>query len=163
MPFTPFHFGLGALAKAVAPKKFSFAGFALAQVMMDLEPGYKMLTGSASDLHIITHNLIGASVIAIVTYGVWRCWERIRPKRYAQAHISGGVLAGSCVFGTLSHVFLDGMYHIDMGLPQAKWVIARANVGGFSGTEALCLGFAVAGAAIYAMRLLASRIKIHRR
>jgi hypothetical protein len=161
MPFTPFHFGLGALAKAIAPKKFSFAGFALAQVMMDLEPAYKMLTGSASDLHIITHNLTGASVIATVTFVVWRCWERIRPMRYAQTYISSAVLAGSCAFGTFSHVFLDGMYHVDMGLPQAHWVIAQARVGGLSGTEALCLGFAVAGAVIQALRLYRSRAIVH--
>lgn len=69
MPFTPFHFGLGALAKAVAPTRISFAGFALSQVVMDLEPGIKMLTGSAADLHIITHNAIGASLIAFATLG----------------------------------------------------------------------------------------------
>lgn len=154
MPFTPFHFGLGALAKAVAPKKISFAGFALAQVMMDLEPGYKMVSGSASDLHIITHNLTGASVIALITYGVWRCWERIRPTRYAQTIILKGVLAGSCVFGTFSHVFLDGMYHIDMGLPQAQWAIARASVGALSGTEVLCTGFLGFGILIAGLRIL---------
>lgn len=159
MPFTPFHFGLGALAKAVAPKRVSFAGFALSQVVMDIEPGYKMLSGSASDLHIITLNLTGAALIAALSYGVWRACEVFRPTRYAQPPISRAVLAGSCAFGTFSHVFLDGMYHVDMGLPQAQWAIAQANVGSFPGTEAICLGFVVIGIVIYGVHLLASRIK----
>lgn len=152
MPFTPFHFGLGALAKAVAPKHFSFAGFALSQVLMDVEPGYKMLTNSASDLHIITHNMTGASVIAVGSYAVWRMWETFRPARYVQPLISKTVLLGSCAFGTFSHVFLDGMYHIDMGLPQAHWAISKASVNGLSGTEALCVGFLIAGLIVAAIR-----------
>lgn len=159
MPFTPFHFGLGALAKAVAPKHFSFAGFALSQVLMDVEPGYKMLTNAASDLHIITHNMAGASLIAAITYGVWRCWELCGPTRYKQALIAKSVLAGSCIFGSFSHVFLDGMYHVDMGLPQAQWAIARASFGTLSGTEALCVGFLNAGAVISLARFAFNRRK----
>ena len=160
MPFTPFHFGLGALAKAVAPRYFSFAGFALSQVLMDVEPGYKMLTNAASDLHIITHNITGASVVAAITYGVWRGWERFRPTRYKQALISKSVLAGSCIFGSFSHVFLDGMYHVNMGLPQAQWAIARASFGTLSGTEGLCVGFLSAGAVISLARLAFKRRKV---
>ncbi|MBX9900679.1 MAG: hypothetical protein K2W92_02430 [Alphaproteobacteria bacterium] len=159
MPFTPFHFGLGTLAKAVAPKHVSFAGFALSQILMDVEPGYKMLTNSASDLHIITHNMPGASLIAAITYGVWRGWEQCRPTRYKQALISKSVLAGSCIFGSFSHVFLDGMYHVNMGLPQAQWAIARASFGTLSGTEGLCVGFLIAGAVIALARLAFKRRK----
>lgn len=160
MPFTPFHFGLGALAKAVTPKRFSFSGFALAQILMDLEPGIKMLTGSDSDLHIITHNLPSATLIAGATYALWRWWEQFRPVRYVQARISSLVLAGSSVFGAYSHVFLDGMYHVDMGLPQAKWWVARTIFGGLSGTEALCIVMLMVGALISLIRSLISFSKL---
>jgi hypothetical protein len=160
MPFTPFHFGLGVLAKAAAPTRISFAGFAFSQVVMDLEPGIKMLTGSAADLHIITHNAIGATLIAFATLGLWRGWERYRPARYAQPVPGKSVLMLSCLFGTYSHVFLDGMYHRDMGLPQAQWAIAQASLAGLSGTEALCVGFLMAGAVIHGLRLLRSRLSV---
>lgn len=38
MPITPFHFGPGALIKAIAPRYFSWTIFALANVLIDLEP-----------------------------------------------------------------------------------------------------------------------------
>jgi hypothetical protein len=163
MPFTPFHFGLGALAKAVAPTRISFAGFALSQVVMDLEPGIKMLTGSAADLHIITHNAIGATLIAFATLGLWRGWERYRPARYAQPVPGKSVLMLSCLFGTYSHVFLDGMYHRDMGLPQAQWSISTASIGSISGTEALCLGFLIAGIVTAILRLAINLIGAHKK
>ncbi|MFZ6876076.1 hypothetical protein ACO0LF_28780 [Undibacterium sp. Di27W] len=53
MPFTPFHFGCGALAKTVAPKEFSFVAFAIAQIAMAIEPGirqYATLTFRANNL-----------------------------------------------------------------------------------------------------------------
>ncbi|MFZ6748462.1 hypothetical protein [Undibacterium sp. Ren11W] len=61
-----------------------------------------------------------------------------------------------CLFGTYSHVFLDGMYHRDMGVPQAQWTIAKASFVGLSGTETLCVGFLMAGAVIHGLRLLRS-------
>ena len=38
MPITPFHFGPGALIKAAVPDHFSWTVFALANVVIDLEP-----------------------------------------------------------------------------------------------------------------------------
>ena len=46
MPITPFHFGPGILIKSAAPRKISWAMFALANVAIDLEPiVYFVLTG----------------------------------------------------------------------------------------------------------------------
>lgn len=50
MPFTPFHWGFGAAAKAVLDRRMSLTSFALAQVAMDIEPGIGLLPGSA-ELH----------------------------------------------------------------------------------------------------------------
>lgn len=44
MPFTPFHFGPGAAIHALAPRKVSFIAFVAANVLMDVEPLYYMLT-----------------------------------------------------------------------------------------------------------------------
>lgn len=44
------------------------------------------------------------------------------------------------------------MYHVDMGLPQAQWAITKASVGTLSGTEALCVGFLIAGLIVAAIR-----------
>jgi hypothetical protein len=45
MPFTPFHFGPGALVHSAAPKHISFLAFCDANVLVDVEPLYYMLTG----------------------------------------------------------------------------------------------------------------------
>jgi membrane-bound metal-dependent hydrolase YbcI (DUF457 family) len=38
MPFTPFHFGAGALVHSVAPMHVSFLAFCGANVLVDVEP-----------------------------------------------------------------------------------------------------------------------------
>ena len=43
MPFTPFHFGLGATLHAAAPRRVSFLAFCGANVLTDIEPLYFML------------------------------------------------------------------------------------------------------------------------
>jgi hypothetical protein len=37
MPFTPYHFGPGALVKAIMPRHFSFTVFCFAQIVTDFE------------------------------------------------------------------------------------------------------------------------------
>jgi len=56
VPITPFHFGPGALIKAAAPKHFSWTIFALANVVIDLEPiGLFLLIGDPA--HPLLHTL----------------------------------------------------------------------------------------------------------
>lgn len=47
MPFRPFHFGVGVLAKAAWPKRFSFQVFVVSQILMDIEPGIRLWRGDA--------------------------------------------------------------------------------------------------------------------
>ena len=49
MPATPFHFGPGAVLKALLPRHFSFTVFCLAQVVTDCEVAYYLMRG---DRHI---------------------------------------------------------------------------------------------------------------
>ena len=44
MPITPFHFGPGGVIHALAPKQVSFIAFCAANVLIDVEPLYFMLT-----------------------------------------------------------------------------------------------------------------------
>jgi hypothetical protein len=65
MPITPFHFGPGALFKCAAPQNFSWTVFALANVLMDLEPiSLFFLTGDPA--HPWLHTAPGAIGVAIV-------------------------------------------------------------------------------------------------
>ena len=65
MPITPFHFGPGALFKAAAPAHVSWAVFALANVLIDLEPiGLYYITGDPA--HPWLHTLAGALAVAAV-------------------------------------------------------------------------------------------------
>ena len=67
MPFTPLHLGVGACCKAVGQQRFSFMIFAGTQILMDLEPLFGMIYGWQY-LHIITHNLLGASLIGCLAF-----------------------------------------------------------------------------------------------
>lgn len=162
MPFTPFHLGAGILAKSVLRKRFSLMVFTLSQVLIDIEPGYKMFTQSQEDLHVLTHNLPAAIAIALLSVGLWIAWERIRPARYTQAEVSLPVLLFSAFFGTLSHLFLDGMYHLDMRMPQSQWQIAQTTYGALSGTEAICLMMTASGLIIFSVTTLAKSLSMQK-
>ena len=155
MPFTPFHLGFGALVKSAAPARFSFFAFATAQVLMDLEPGYKMLTQSDSDLHVITHNSPGAILIALATVLVCLALKRWSPQRYRVQipKVSLPILMISALIGTLSHVFLDGLYHFDLHMVQYG-MADRFALASLSGTESLCLIMLVVAMVIWGFQHL---------
>lgn len=66
MPITPFHFGPGAALHAAAPRQISFLAFGAANVLIDIEPGYYLLTHQFP-LHRFCHTLIGATLIMAAT------------------------------------------------------------------------------------------------
>lgn len=115
MPFTPFHLGPGALCKAAGGDRFSFMVFGGAQVLMDLEPGLRMLAASPV-LHGPSHTLAGAVAIGAVAavigkpvseFVLRRSGLRHRPMRWSASVLGAAV-------GTLSHVLLDALVHADM-------------------------------------------------
>lgn len=65
MPFTPFHFGPGALLHSAAPKHVSFLAFCGANVLVDVEPLYFMLTHQYP-IHRFFHTYVGATVAAAI-------------------------------------------------------------------------------------------------
>ena len=104
MPVTPFHFGPGFLIKSIVPNKFSFKVFVLANVLIDFEPLYYILTNQYP-LHRFFHTCIGATVVAFAAMllggFVWR-------------KISKTALMTGALIGTYSHVFLDSIMHPDL-------------------------------------------------
>lgn len=126
MPFTPFHMGLALVIKPLARRHFSVLTFGIAQVSMDLEPLLGMLKDS-HPLHGWSHTLLGALAIGAavgatapfvlrptMTFlcrkashnGLDWLLDRRMPSRVA-------VWTGA-LFGTFSHVLLDGLIHHDM-------------------------------------------------
>ena len=103
MPVTPFHFGPGLLLKAAAPRHFSLGAFVAANVAIDLESGYFLLTGGWP-VHRALHTFLLATLA-----GVAAGWlvHRLARRRLGPA-LLGGVLGGS------THALMDGIMHADM-------------------------------------------------
>lgn len=128
MPFTPFHIGVGLLAKAALDRRFSFVAYGLAQIAMDVEPLVGMLRAS-SVLHGWSHSLLGACLIgAFVSFltpwlapPFWRRWNKeclhYRLDRLSDAlPCSRKAILVGAFFGTISHAMLDSVMHDDLRL-----------------------------------------------
>ena len=157
--------GVGLIAKAVLDRRISVISFGVAQVLMDIEPGVRMLAGTR-DLHGWTHTWAGALVIGAISTLVapllippivrrWNSevlhyrlpWLVVRevPRKWA--------VAAGAFFGTLSHIVLDGIIHTDMrpfipfsDLNPLMSLLEHDTV------YSLCAVAAVAGAAAWLLR-----------
>lgn len=164
MPITPFHFGPGALFKAAAPAHVSWSVFALANVLIDLEPiTLFFLIGDPA--HPWLHTLPGAIGVAIVAATLgrrpceWglRLWNsRLSPAQArwlgVETSISRSAAWASAFVGTLSHLLLDGVMHADLRL---LWPFVAGNpVHGVVSIETLqwiCVAAGVLGLAVLAL------------
>ncbi len=156
MPITPFHFGPGAAIHAVAPKHISFLAFCAANVLIDIEPLYYMLT-QQYPLHRFFHTYVGATCIVLATgllfytaRGVaarlhgWAGmpWLRAALAWHGLAPHAVWLGAAACAY---SHVVLDSVMHADMA-PLAPFSQANA-LHGLVPVDLLHLFCLVAGAA----------------
>ena len=136
MPFTPFHMGVALIVKPGFNRHFSVMTFGVAQIAMDIEPGVRMLTGS-DVLHGPTHTILGALVIACLVMLVGRgiCSYLLRSWNREVTHygllrlvqpetVSKSALMSGAFVGTLSHVALDSLIHLDI---QPLLPFSRAN------------------------------------
>jgi len=118
MPFTPFHFGLGAALHAVAPRQLSFLAFCAVNVLIDVEPLYYMLT-DRYPWHRFFHTYVGATLLLAATVGLfilarwltgrmslpnWFMWQELTVR---QVTIGGAA-------GSYSHIVLDSIMHPDI-------------------------------------------------
>jgi len=136
MPISPFHFGPGALFKCVGPAHVSWTVFALANVLIDLEPiALFFLTGDPA--HPWLHTLLGAIIVATVaaTAGRWPCewflrwWNRQLSPVQAQwlaapTKIGSASAWVGALVGTISHILLDAVMHSDV---RPFWPLVQGN------------------------------------
>jgi hypothetical protein len=154
LPFTPFHLGPGALFKAVGGRHFSFMVFGGTQVLMDLEPAWRIYRGDAI-LHGPTHTLAGALVIGALGTLSGKPISAFVLQRLKIPHfpLSWSAAGTGAFVGSFSHVLLDATMHPDM---RPFWPLSGANpLLGTIPTDALhvaCVLAAFAGAALVAWR-----------
>ena len=114
MPFTPFHFGLGLAAKAVAPRCFSLVLFVSLQVVIDLESLYNLVR-DRDPVHRFLHTFIGATLLAVVSALIGLpVATRLRPPLGRTPARRFSLLLAMALFATWSHVVLDGIMHRDI-------------------------------------------------
>ena len=157
MPITPFHFGPGAAIHAIAPKQVSFLAFCSANVLIDIEPLYYMVTGQYP-LHRFFHTYIGATIIMVVTavvfFGALNLASKIRLPNLFQWQTLNTVpiWIGSGV-GSYSHIVFDSVMHADIA-PLSPFSEANPLYRFFSLGELhfFCLLAAIFGVVVLAIR-----------
>jgi membrane-bound metal-dependent hydrolase YbcI (DUF457 family) len=150
VPITPFHFGPGAALHALAPRRVSFLGFCAANVLVDVEPLYFLLTEGVP-AHRAFHTLIGATAVAAATvlaYAATRAVAiRIRlPDLFGWRSLTTPQVVLGAALGAWSHIALDSLMHGDIRplapfsdanpllhaveLGTLHWACVAAGVGG---------------------------------
>ena len=164
MPFTPIHLGIAVPVKAISEKKFNFMIFAWAQIMMDLQPLIVILT-HRGQTHGISHTLIGAIVLGLVTAVSGKYLLELAGKIVHWSHLENGVLSWKVVFisayfGTLSHLLLDVLIYPDVEL---LWPFVEGNPLriGFLSSEVIgfCLVCGLIGGVIWLVKGVVRKIK----
>lgn len=147
MPITPLHFGTAMLLKRASGPRFSLLAFALSQVLLDLEPGLKLLglLPEGAGLHAGHTWPTGAGVVLVAAAASavgFRWLGQKSPTAWSS-------VAGSAL-GVVSHLLLDAVYHADVavsiGLPGLNAVVSP------SGLDGVLLVALVAGLAVSKMR-----------
>lgn len=161
MPFTPFHFGPGLGLKGAFGRRLSFAAFVVANVVIDIEPAFYLLSGDPP-LHRQAHTWFGATLLALVLFAIWlplrwlarRMW---RSRSWDWLHIvrsaAGGPVWLGLISGSLSHIALDSLMHADMQ-PLAPFAAGNPWLGLVSLDQLhwLCIMSAIAAAPLIVLR-----------
>lgn len=162
MPFTPFHFGPGALIHAASPARISFLAFCAANVLIDIEPLIYMLTDNPP-LHRFFHTFIGAALVAGSTVFLFALIKRLDARNWLPNYLDWkGVGTLPCVIGaalgTGTHILLDCILHADIR-PFAPFsdVNPLLRVISLPQLEAGCLMAGAAGGAILGFRAYLAR------
>jgi membrane-bound metal-dependent hydrolase YbcI (DUF457 family) len=159
MPFTPFHFGPGALLHAAAPKHVSFLSFCAANVLIDIESLYNLIH-RREPVHAFFHTYVGASLVVAATVllflGLRRVDARLRlPNLFYWRDLTLMSVAIGAALGAYSHVVLDSVMHHDI---QPWWPFAAGNA--LVGTIPLgplhlaCMAAGLLGVLVLALRWL---------
>ena len=147
--------GPGILIKALLQGGFSLMVFGWAQIVMDLQPLFVLLTGEGH-LHGFSHTYVGATLIAIFSALSGKYLSELGlqligiAKKNNPIQIPWWVAFGSAFIGTFTHVALDSIMHSDVEpfypLSQANNLLGLISIGEL---HQFCLYSALVGAAIY--------------
>ena len=155
MPFTPLHMGPGIFIKAILQSSFSLMIFGWSQIVMDLQPLFVMITGEGH-LHGFSHTFIGATLLAVVSALTGKKLSEFGlvvlgiASKENPIKILWWIVFVSAFIGTLSHVVLDGIMHLDV---EPFYPFNKTN--GFLGILSIenlhkfCLYSGLIGAGIY--------------
>jgi membrane-bound metal-dependent hydrolase YbcI (DUF457 family) len=118
MPFTPVHMGPGIFVKALMQGSFSLMVFGWAQIVMDIQPLFVMITGEGH-LHGFSHTYLGACLLAVFSAVAGKYLSQlglflIGLNKGWKVNIRWWVAALSAFIGTFSHVLLDSIMHADV-------------------------------------------------
>ena len=118
--------GPGIIIKAILQGFFSLIIFGWAQILMDLQPLFVIITGQGN-LHGFSHTYIGATLIALISAftGKWiyemlmvfikSDFTEYQKKLFdVPKKLTTGVCIVSAFIGTYSHVLLDSIMHSDV-------------------------------------------------
>lgn len=118
MPVTPFHFGPGAALAVLARRRVSFVTFCAANVLIDVESLYNLVTGGFP-VHAFFHSYIGATLAGIAAVFAVRLARSIA-RRWELSNLFGwfdetnASLVAGALIGAWSHVVLDSVMHADI-------------------------------------------------
>lgn len=157
MPITPFHFGPGILVAAASRSRVSFLAFAAANVLIDIESLYNMVTAQPR-IHTFLHTYVGstlaAALIVLLFLPCRRLAQRLPPwPVLGWRNLSvKAVLFGSLV-GAWSHVVFDSVMHSDM-TPLAPFSNANGlyRIVSLSALHAFCIAAGMVGICWYLLR-----------
>jgi membrane-bound metal-dependent hydrolase YbcI (DUF457 family) len=157
MPITPFHFGPGALAHAVAPKHVSFLSFCAANVLIDFESLYNLVL-QRHPVHAFFHTYVGATLVvgAVILFFLGLRAFALRfwlPNVFRWRELSTKQVAIGAVLGAYSHVVLDSVMHSDIQ-PLAPFTLSNVLLGvlPLSALHLTCLVLGAVGGAVVAVR-----------
>jgi membrane-bound metal-dependent hydrolase YbcI (DUF457 family) len=128
MPITPFHFGPGAAFHALSPRHVSFLAFCAANVIMDVEPLYYIVTNQFP-LHRFFHTYVGASIVLVATLALFLGAFKLAslvplPNVFSWKQLTVRQVAIGAALGSYSHIVLDSLMHADI---QPFWPFSESN------------------------------------
>ena len=152
MPFTPYHFGPGALIKSVFPKYFSLIAFIFVQLVIDGETLYHLIKHE-QPLHQLLHTYLGSNLAVIAAVFIYRPLHN-----FFIGELTLGTTIISAAIGAYSHVFLDSIMHLEIK-PLAPWITTNAMWGAIEvgHLQLLCIYCGFAGFGILLLRQLISK------
>ena len=125
--------GPAALLKLFGIHYFSFTVFGYSQILMDLEPLFRLIRKD-DIIHGQSHSYAGAIIIGLLASisGKYLCelglklWNVLFKIKIFNlpTEISWRIVFSSAYIGTFSHVFLDSIMHADM---RPLWPLSNSN------------------------------------